>query len=198
MEYFCFVHNLLLADGLCHVLQRDVIRYQCHAQVVAYQDGQTLTVVAQVLGEVRRVAVEATYAVLRHRSRHKHVEGTFLEIGQCPVKCLFGCFACLWCGYAEVHLHLFLKGHKQVNLVLLGIRGLGDDGELRVQTKRLAMIGCKLGRAIDDGRAEFQHAGIFECLEYYFIAHAVGIAVGDCYSYLLVFHFRKMGFMWLM
>ena len=139
-------------------------------------------------GDVRRVPVEAPNAVFGYGSGDEHVKQPFLEIGKGTVEGGLGGLSCFGRRYAQVDFHLLIVGGDKVDASVAGILGRVDDVELHFPAQRLQVIGGRLGRAIDDGGAQFKHGRVFEGLEDDFVSHAIGVAMGDGYSDFLFFH----------
>jgi len=85
------------------------------------------------------------HVVLVDRTRHKHIKQSVLIVGDGLVERLHRCTAGILRRHAQLHLHLFVKHRKQVDLALLRLFGRIDDGEVARHAKSLGVIGCYLG-----------------------------------------------------
>ena len=138
VENFSLVNNLLLRDGIGHILQRHVVGDEGDAQVVAHQDGESVLVLflgvrqVQMPSYIRCVTIEAMNAVLSHGCSDEHIEKPCSVVGQCTVDGTLCSIAGFGRWHSKVNLHLFVEDGKQVDMSVLGFTSIADDVELRL------------------------------------------------------------------
>ena len=176
-----------------HVAQRHVAGQCSHAHLVADKDVEAFLVFGDAALDklliTREVEAVDVHVLLVHRCHDEHVEQSVLEIGYGTVETLDGSATGILRRHAQVDLHVFIEDRQQVEASILGLGGLGDNAErVAGKTKGIAMVGCYLGRAVDNGGTDIKHGRRAESLEDKFIADTVCITVGQCHTYFLIVH----------
>ena len=130
-----FLDNLLLGNGFRHVLDGQVLRDQCHAQVVIDEHAQSLLWLAQS-------------AVGSSRGCHECIDLSGADVIQCALDGFARCLFRLGRLLSNVYFNLLVRDRQQVQLPILGILSFLDDIELCLHVNGLAVVGGHFGAPI--------------------------------------------------
>ena len=182
--YYLLKHQFL-GDSAADVGHGHMGGDQCHAHIFAEKYHQRLVAVAyagfEILGMSRKCKLVALYALFIYWCRYEHIYIALLEVAHSVLQCIEGCLAGIFARHAEVHFHLFARHfHQIIHSVLYVGSALYHVHRHRLQFKCLAMIACRLGRPIYHRRKQLGDLRALKCLQYHFIAYAVGVSL--CYT----------------
>ena len=170
------------------MLHRCVDVGESHAQPLSCQNGHALAIRLGMVFDVTGLSAEVESLVIVNRSRYDYVHKSVLPVCQSSVDGFKGCIARLLARFSKFYLYFLFKGCQHINAALLCAFGIVDDGEVCLDVKSLAMVGCHFRRSIYNRCTQFPHHRVFQSLEYQFISDAVSVAVRNGYAYFPVFH----------
>ena len=193
LEEGCLLYDSLCRDLCGNLFERQFLCHRSDAQRIAHEDAESLLSLTETGLDVVLVSLEGEAldecVLTVDRCCHQHIIQIVSEVGHGSVECLHRSLSRLLCRHTHVHLHLLLDSRQKVDASFLGVFGLLDDGELRGQVHGLAVVGCHLGRAIDDRRAKLQHLGLCKGFKDQFVSDTIGISMGESHPDFLVVHF---------
>ena len=126
--------------------------------------------------------------VLVERSHNECVESLFLGIAEGALEGFDTSLGSLGSGDTQFHFHLVVEAGEQVDTPVFHVFGFADDAEVGFRVECLAVVGCNLGRAVDDGSAKLEHLRGCEGFKNQFISDTVGVALRDSHANFSVFH----------
>ena len=154
VEYRSLLYDALFGYSRSNVSDGQMCGYESHAQHVVEQYHESLVAIACTLLDIFGVAAEmevvALYVVLVDRCRYEHVEQSLFVVGHCLFESCERCHASLFRRIAKVNLYLLIESCEQIHLVVVGFGSRVDYGEVALNAESIAVIGCHLGRAVDD------------------------------------------------
>ena len=185
----CF--QTLRGDMLDNIFHSHMLGHQSNTHTVVEVNGHRLTLFGKtflyIVGLSLKVNSLTPYGSRIDRRRYKHIKQMFVIIINGTVERLQCSLSGLFCRTAQFNLYLFIESGKKIHSAILCIGRMRYDAEIGRNIECLAMIGCHLGRTVDDGRTEFQHLRCSKSLKNKFISNTIGIAVGNCHTYFSIF-----------
>ena len=182
-----------------------LVRGQRNAQIVCDEYLERLAPLADGLFDVGGLALEwETVDALDGGvvERHGHECGNLpvAQVGQRHVERCECRLACFLCSLSEVNLLLVLaKTVDHVELSVSGSIGRVNDLETGLAADGLAVVGRRLRRAINDGRADGCHLFCFECIQYQLVADTIDITLCDAdfnsFHFLLLYYLLHLEFL---
>ena len=164
MEDFHLFHNQFLGNGSGNVLHRDVSCHQCHSEIVFQQNHQCLVVIAytflDVFGMSRKVEAVRLDGVLVDRCCHQHIDIAFAIVLQRSFQRIQSCLSGFGSRLGQFHLQFVFRTAQDIQLSVLRIVSIVDDGETGLNIHRFPMIGCHLRRTIHNRCTQIQHSRV--------------------------------------
>ena len=185
-EFAAGLLDAALGDALHHLAQGQVACGQGNAQSAIDHQGLAVAVGLQVVFDIAALSAKLKLAGVVDGIGDEDVEAALAIVGQGAVEGLEGVVSRGLAGHARLHFYLLFVGGQQIDHAVGGLACVRDDGEVGLYLEQVAVVGCHLGRTVDDGRAQLQHLGVGKDLEYQLVSDTVGIALGDSHPYFLV------------